>query len=172
MLNDVGSERTSAYRSGGVALLIAGAVIVAAFGFQYIGGYAPCPLCLLQRWAYYGGIPALFVAMALLDEKPMVAGLLFLLIAFAFLANAGIGVYHSGVEWKFWPGPETCGTALPLPTSPAELLSDLETQKVIRCDEAAWRLWGISMAGYNAIISLVLFTLTLRAAFLAASSRS
>lgn len=165
-------QRSAAYRYGGMALFLAAAVILAALGFEHLGGYAPCPLCLMQRYAYYAAIPLLFIAMALVTEMPRLAGFLFFAVALAFLANAGLGVYHAGVEWKFWPGPDTCGTAQGLPASPADLLRGLAETRVIRCDEPAWTFAGLSMAGWNAVVALVISTLALKAAFLAATSRS
>ena len=101
-------ERGSDYRLGAAALFLAGAAIVTALGFQYIGGYQPCMLCLMQRYAYYAGIPILFVALALTAGGSRgFAAALFFLVALAFLANAGLGFYHAGAEWKFWPGPTT-----------------------------------------------------------------
>ncbi|MBN8913387.1 MAG: disulfide bond formation protein B [Rhizobiales bacterium] len=165
-------QRTAAYRYGGLALFLATAVILTALGFEYLAGYAPCPLCLLQRYAYYAGIPLLFVAMALTAEMPRVAAFIFLAVALAFLANAGLGVYHAGVEWKFWPGPVTCGTAQALPTNASDLLSSLGTTHVPRCDEAVWTFAGLSMAGWNAIVSFLAFVLALKAAFLAAATEA
>jgi len=162
-------DRSAAYRYGGFALFLAAAVILTALGFEYLGGYAPCPLCILQRYAWYAAIPLLFVAMALVGEMPRLAGLIFFAVTLAFLANAGLGVYHAGVEWKFWPGPDTCGTAQALPTSPADLLNGLAQARVVRCDEAAWTFAGLSMAGWNVVVSLVAFALSLKAAFLAAT---
>lgn len=163
-------ERSAAYRYGGLAFFLAAAVILTALGFEHIGGYAPCPLCLMQRYAYYAGIPLLFVAMACVAEMPRLAGLIFLIVALAFLANAGLGVYHAGVEWKFWPGPDTCGTAQALPTEASDLLKGLGEVRVPRCDEAAWVFAGLSMAGWNVVASLLAFVFSLKAAFLAAAT--
>jgi disulfide bond formation protein DsbB len=157
----------NAYRLGGLALVIATGVILTALGFEYLGGYAPCPLCLMERYAYYAGIPLLFVAMALAAERPRVAALIFFAVALGFLANAGLGVYHAGVEWHFWPGPDTCAAAQALPATPADLLKGLDEARVVRCDEATWRLFGLSFAGWNALISLMLFALSVQAAFAA-----
>jgi disulfide bond formation protein DsbB len=162
-------DRSAAYRYGGFALFLAAAVILTALGFEYLGGYAPCPLCILQRYAWYAAIPLLFIAMALVAEMPRLAGFIFFAVALTFLANAGLGVYHAGVEWKFWPGPDTCGTAQALPASPTDLLSGLAEARVVRCDEAAWTFAGLSMAGWNVVVSLVAFALSLKAAFLAAT---
>jgi disulfide bond formation protein DsbB len=78
------------------------------------------------------------------------------LVALAFLANAGLGTYHAGAEWKFWPGPDTCGGSQPISTGAGGLFKDLATTRVIRCDEAPWHFLGLSFAGWNAVASLVL----------------
>ncbi|WBT39098.1 disulfide bond formation protein B [Hyphomicrobium sp. DMF-1] len=161
-------EKTAAYRYGGLTLFLATGVILGALAFEHLGGLAPCPLCLMQRYAYYASIPLLFIAMALVSEKPRVAALIFFVVALAFLGNAGLGVYHAGVEWKFWPGPDTCGTAQALPTSASDLLSGLDQTRVVRCDEAAWTFAGLSLAGWNVIASLLAFAGAIKAAFLAA----
>lgn len=171
MLTSETPERGIAYRAGGLALFIAAGVILTALAFEHLGRYAPCPLCLMQRYAYYAAIPLLFVAMALVSEMPRVAALLFFVVALAFLGNAGLGVYHAGAEWKFWPGPDTCGTAQTLPTSAADLLSGLQQTHVVRCDEAAWTFAGLSMAGWNVVASLIIFALAGKAALQSASAR-
>jgi disulfide bond formation protein DsbB len=160
-------KRSEAYRYGGLTLFFAAAIILTALAFEHLGGYAPCPLCLMQRYAYYAAIPLLFIAMALVSEMPRLAAFIFFAVALAFLANAGLGVYHVGVEWKYWPGPDTCGTAQALPTNPADLLSGLSGQRVVRCDEPAWTFLGLSFAGWNVLASLAAFTGALKAAFLA-----
>jgi disulfide bond formation protein DsbB len=154
-----------------MALVLAVATIVGALGFEHLGGYLPCPLCLQQRYAYYAGAPALFAALVLLSAgHRRSAALLFLLIAMAFLANAALGAYHAGVEWRFWPGPDACAGAQELTTSAGSLLDKLPSTNVIRCDEAAWRFTGLSFAGWNVVVSLIVAALGLRAA--AASVRS
>jgi disulfide bond formation protein DsbB len=146
-----------AYRTGGLVLFAAVAVILAALAFQYIGGYSPCPLCVQQRYAYYAAIPALFLALVLLAaDRHALAAVLFLAVAAGFLANAGLGVYHSGVEWKWWAGPDTCSAASSLTTSAGGLLERLENSRVVRCDEAQWRMLGLSFAGWNVVTSLLL----------------
>ena len=171
MLMSETPEKSTAYRLGGLTLFFVTGVILVALGFEHLGGYQPCPLCLMQRYAYYAAIPLLFVAMALISEMPRLAALLFFIVALAFLANAGLGVYHAGAEWKFWPGPDTCGGAHALPTSPADLLRGLEESRIVRCDEAPWTFAGLSFAGWNVVASLFAFTATLKAAFLSASAR-
>ena len=165
--------RESPYKAGAFALALALAAILTAHGFERIGGYPPCELCLQQRWAYYAGIPALFLALVVFTTgQGKAAGLLFFLVALAFLANAGLGIYHSGVEWKFWPGPTTCSTALqPLGTGQGGILERLKDTRVVRCDEAAWRMFGLSFAGWNVVLSMIVFSAALQAAFGATANR-
>jgi len=168
----VNVERGLDYRLGATALFLAAVSILTALGFQYIGGYQPCMLCLMQRYPYYAAIPVLFVALALTAGGSRgFAAALFFLVALAFFANAGLGVYHAGVEWKFWPGPATCGGGGSLSTSAGSLLGGRRNIKNVQCDEAALRVLGLSFAGWNVLASLVIMGLTLRAAFVAAARR-
>jgi disulfide bond formation protein DsbB len=128
-----------------VIAVVAFATIAGAWIFEAYG-YAPCPLCLQQRWAYYVGIPlALFVAL-LAKPNVSLARLGLGLLGLVFVASAIFGAYHAGVEWKFWPGPTTCGGVF------EGGLPDL-SQPVVACDEAALRIFGLSLAGWNAVIS-------------------
>lgn len=158
-----GNTPSRAYNLGGLALMVSVGVILTALAFQYIGGYIPCPLCLMQRWAFYFAIPVLFVAMALSSERPRLAAALFGLAGIAYLSNAVLAWYHAGVEWKFWPGPDTCAAVNAMPGSARDILAGLE-HPVVRCDEAAWRLFGLSFAGWNVLVCLFLGTLTVTAA--------
>jgi disulfide bond formation protein DsbB len=140
------------------ALFIAAAlfaVIVGAWIFEY-AGYLPCELCLKQRWAYYIGVPFALL-LGVLRPGWIRPGLY--LLALILAANAIFGVYHSGVEWKFWAGPSTCtGGAIA-----ADGLPNLGTPGVM-CDQPAIRILGLSLAGWNAIICAVLAAIALRAA--------
>lgn len=155
-----------AYRWGATSLFVATAVILAALGFEYIGGMSPCPLCLQQRWAYYGGIPATFLALILLSSgHPRAAAGVFALVAVAFLANTGLATYHAGVEWGFWAGPDTCSATTSPLKGVGNLLEELKnTPRIVRCDEAPWRFAGLSFAGWNVVVSLMLSTASLKAA--------
>ena len=138
--------------------LVGAATILGAWFFQYGLGLKPCPLCLEQRYAYYFAIP-LAVMVALGDQvgasrKVLLAALI--AIALGMLWNAGLGVYHSGVEWKWWAGPQECSGALEGLGSAGGLANRLESFNVVRCDDAAWRFLGLSLAGYNALISVAL----------------
>ncbi|MCZ7593798.1 MAG: disulfide bond formation protein B [Hyphomicrobium sp.] len=155
----------SAYRLGAMALLITVAVILIALGYEHIGGYAPCELCLEQRYAYYAGIPLLFLALVALSAgQARAAAVLFVLVALAFLGNAALGVYHAGVEWQFWPGPAACTGSQQLTNNAGNMLEALQQTNVVRCDEAAWRFAGISFAGWNVVASLLVTLLGIRAA--------
>jgi disulfide bond formation protein DsbB len=151
--------RSPAYRTGALVLFAAALVIAGALAFEHLGGLAPCPLCLQQRYAYYAGVPALFLALVLTAaDRPRLAAVLFGLVAAAFLANAGLGAYHAGVEWKLWAGPETCAAtgARPLGSGKGGVLDSLSATRVVRCDEAPWQFLGLSLAGWNVIASLLL----------------
>jgi disulfide bond formation protein DsbB len=148
------------------ALLIAAggaATILGAYYFQYVLHYAPCELCLDERVPYYVGIPfALVVALAGLLRTPralLVGGLALLIVV--FIVGAGLGAYHSGVEWKFWPGPAHCSGAIENFGNAGGLLEQMNETKIVPCDAAAWRLLGISLAGYNVLISLALVAIAL-----------
>lgn len=163
-----------AYKAGAIALMLALAAIVAALGFQYVGGYAPCPLCLVQRYAYYAGIPLLFAALVLVaSDRAGWAAVVLFIVALAFLANIGLGIYHAGAEWKFWPGPDTCASAAQtLGGGSGGLLQQLETTRVIRCDEAPWTFLGLSFAGWNVVTSFLIAVAALQAAFAASATNT
>ena len=157
--------RHGAYKMGATALLLAAAAILGALAFEHLGGIVPCELCLTERYAYYAGVPLLFVALVLLSAGlPRSAAVVFLLTGLAFIANAVLGGYHAGVEWHFWPGPSACTGTQALTTSAGDLMSALAKTRVVRCDEAAWRMFGISLAGWNALASALIAALALRAA--------
>lgn len=167
------STATAAYRLGGFTLVLALVAISSALAIEHIGGIAPCPLCLEQRTAYYVGIPLLFLALVLVSAgRGRLAALLFFTVGLAFLMNAALGVYHAGAEWKYWPGPDTCAGAAGAITGQAgNLLGELAKSKVVRCDEPALVVMGLSLAGWNAVTSLVLFITSLKAAFSSAADR-
>ena len=148
---------SSVSRLASAVLLLALAAILGALAFEHIGGYAPCPLCLQQRYAYYAAIPMLLLGLLLINPaRPTPAAILFAAVAALFLVNAAFAGYHAGAEWKFWPGPDTCAASTDGLAGGGGLLKDLETTHVVRCDEAALRILGLSLAGWNALISLAL----------------
>ncbi len=141
-----------------VVAVVGIAAILGAYFFQYVIGLKPCPLCLEQRIAYYVSIP--LAAMILLgvsvgsSRRVLVLGLLAIVIA--MLYNAGLGAYHSGVEWHWWPGPQDCSGEAPNFSAGGSLIEQMNKTRVVRCDEAAWRFLGLSLAGYNVLVSLFL----------------
>jgi disulfide bond formation protein DsbB len=135
------------------------AVVGTALGFQYIGGYIPCALCLLQRQPYYYAIPiAVLAAISSVAGLPSwIARALILAAGILMVVDAGMGVYHAGVEWHFWPGPATCSTTANSMTQNAgDLLTELNSIKGPSCTDAALRVLGLSFAGWNVIASLIL----------------
>ena len=141
--------------------LAAGATILGAYYFQYVLGLPPCPLCLNERVAYYVAIPtAVVIAVAARRQGRrglLMAGLL--VVGLVMLASAALGAYHAGVEWKFWPGPEDCSGPIESFGRASDLWRQLNSVHVVRCDAAAWRFLGVSLAGYNVLISLALAAL-------------
>jgi disulfide bond formation protein DsbB len=143
---------------------VAGLATIAGFlFFQHVLGYPPCPLCLEQRIAFYVAVPlaALILLGVSVGSSRKVSTLALAAIGVAMLYNAGLGAYHSGVEWHWWPGPQDCSGALPDFSSGGSLLDQINRQRVVRCDEAPWRLFGLSLAGYNVLISGALAAIAL-----------
>ncbi|WP_425908439.1 disulfide bond formation protein B [Nitrobacter sp. TKz-YC02] len=152
-----GVGRKTAFAATLAVAFIAAATIAGAWFFQIVLEILPCPLCLEQRYAYYFAFPfGLLVAFALAKGAPRCLIIPPLaVLTLVVLVNAGLGAYHAGVEWGFWPGPTECsGTVLDL--GKGSLLENLDRVKVVRCDQVQWRFLGLSLAGYNALISLLM----------------
>ncbi len=135
-------------------LAISAAILAAAYSAQYIGGVQPCVLCLYQRlpWIAAGGMSLVIVLMSFTGPLQRT---LMLLTGLALLAGAGLGFYHVGVEQHWWAGPGACSAPQELPQNLGELQRMLRAGAEPRCDVIPWQKWGISMAGYNTIISFV-----------------
>ncbi len=136
------------------ALVLAGvsfAALAAAWAFQF-AGYAPCSLCLEERIPYYAAVPGGLLAAYLARSAPRLAAFIVAAIALAFLYNAGLSIYHAGAEWRFWAGPETCTSNGDI-LQPKSLSEALRHNDAPRCDVAALRIFGVSLAGYNVLIS-------------------
>lgn len=146
-----------------LAALASGAMLAAAHAFQRFG-YEPCLLCLRQREVYWIALPLALGGLALLRREPEAGLVAALLLAAVFLFGFGVAGYHAGVEWRWWSGPESCAAGGK--ASAAGLNAFLQGAPIrsLRCDEAAWRMLGVSMAGWNALVSLGLAALGLVAA--------
>jgi len=157
--------RLQTFTAGFLALAMA-ATVGAALGFQHIGGFIPCKLCLEQRVPYYIGVPVMvlaFVSASLRAPAIVTRGLL-LVGGLLMLWGLGLGSYHAGVEWGWWEGPTDCGAVAPTNLS-GNLLDQLNAVVPPSCDQAAGRFLGLSFAGWNVIASAILAVTALRGAF-------
>ncbi len=148
---------TALLQRGLAAAAGSAALLAGALAFQYVGGLAPCPLCIWQRWPH---VAAVLLGLALLAfPRSGVAAL----GGLAMLAGAGIAAWHAGIERGWWPGPVTCTAPDIGGLTPDELLARILESPIVRCDEVAWSLLGVSMAGWNALFCLALAALWLSA---------
>ena len=122
--------------------------MLGALAFQYIGGMAPCKLCIWQRWPHVVAIVIGLVALIIPARSLPLAGLL------ATLITAAVGAYHSGVEQGWWEGPSTCTSGSVSDLTTDELLAQIMAAPLVRCDEIPWQMLGLSMAGWNMVISI------------------
>ena len=148
------------------ALLASAAMLAVAHAFERFGHMAPCELCLKQRTVYWvaGGLALLAMPLVRLPGGPRFREASNWLLALVFLAGFGIAAYHAGVEWKLWPGPQTCTGAARVDMSALKDLLAGKSGRVVRCDEPAFVFLGLSMAGWNAVASLILTGLSAAAA--------
>ena len=158
------------FAAAGYALLAAlasAAMLAAAHAFERIGGYQPCLLCLRQREVYWVALGVAAVSLAALRLRPddSLRRAVPLLLALVFLVGFGIAGYHAGVEWKWWEGPAACAVGTNVSSAGLQALAGGTAKaRIVSCDEAAWVMAGLSMAGWNALASLGLATLGLMAA--------
>lgn len=133
-------------------------LLAGAFAFQYLGGLAPCALCLWQRWPHAAAVG--------IGALALVAGgaALPLMGALAALATAAIGLFHTGVERKWWDGPGACSGGDVGALSADDLFDKIMAAPLVRCDEVAWQMLGLSMASWNAIIAVALASIWIAAA--------
>lgn len=134
-----------------LALLVPALLLAGALGSQFIGGLYPCEMCHWQRWPHYAAL-----ALAALAFVPALPGrLLVALAAIAIAVSGAIGVFHAGVEYHWWEGLTTCSSTLAgQGGSTDEILARIMAAPIVRCDAPQWSLWGVSLAGFNALFSL------------------
>ncbi|MGV6871138.1 disulfide bond formation protein B [Pseudochelatococcus sp. B33] len=149
------------FRAAVLVLAAAVLALAGAYYFQYVLKLPPCQLCLIQRWPFYAAIPASAAAAWTHQRAPTASRLLLALVGLGFLAGAGVAVYHAGVEWQFWPGPESCSGSFTVASDADEFLQRLQKVQIVSCSEAAWRFAGLSLAGWNVPISLGLALIAL-----------
>lgn len=138
-----------------VAAAGSAALLLGALGFQHLGGYAPCELCLLQRWPHVAAVAAGVLALLL---PPRVLWRFIGLVS--ALTAAALGLYHTGVERAWWEGPTACSGGSGIDAlSPDQLLTQIMAAPVVRCTDVAWQFLALSMASWNAILSLALAVL-------------
>jgi disulfide bond formation protein DsbB len=133
-------------RANIAALAVPAALMAGALGSEYIGGLYPCEMCHWQRWPHEAAIGFAILAFFL---KPPARTILVVLAALSILISGGIGVFHAGVEYGWWEGLTACTN-----TAASGSLSDILKAPMIRCDVPQWTLWGISLAGFNALFSI------------------
>jgi disulfide bond formation protein DsbB len=155
----------------GLAFLVGLAAILGAWGSQVFGGLVPCELCLEQRMAYYWGLPVLAVVLILWNRLPRAVLVVGLLVAAAIFAwGTYMATYHAGVEMKLWPGPTACtGTGVDISFSD---LSNINATRVVPCDAIQFQLFGITLAGYNALVSAVIVLALLVSAVISRGRRA
>lgn len=146
-----------------LALIVPVGLLGGALISQYGFGLYPCEMCMWQRWPHLAAIPLALVALILHDRKP--ANLLVVLASLAILASGLIGGFHAGVEYGWWEGFTRC--TMIAGSGGGDLLNDIMTAPITRCDVAPWSLFGISLAGFNFLLStggalLILLLLTAR----------
>jgi disulfide bond formation protein DsbB len=139
------SQRLGLYIAGGISTSLLGGAIL----FQYVGGLAPCSLCIWQRWPHLA-----VMILAIIGLRGIMPRLMLGLILIAGLISAALGSYHAGIEWGFWAGPSGCTSNLALGGDITAMTQQLLDTPLVRCDDVAWSLFGLSMAGWNALISL------------------
>jgi disulfide bond formation protein DsbB len=137
-------------RAHWLAFLLPAALLAGAYGSQYIGGLFPCEMCWWQRWPHFAAVP--LALLAFFVGNPGVKRVLVALAALAILTSGLIGGFHAGVEYKWWEGLTTCATT---PAGNAEdIMKSILNAPLVRCDTAPWTLFGISLAGFNFLLSV------------------
>lgn len=151
-----------------IVVVVGAATILGAWGFELIGNFVPCKLCLQERVPYYIGLPVALAALlaAMAGARPTVVRTLLLIAALIFAFNVYLGAYHAGAEWALWEGPSDCGATGSGPaTSAGDLLDQIDDIRIVSCSEASWRFLFLSFAGWNLVVSLFLVAVAIWGAF-------
>lgn len=137
-----------------LALLGSSALLGGALAFQYLGGLAPCEMCYWQRWPHLAAI--LLGLAALAFARTAGRRVLVMLAGMAILVSAGIALFHAGVELHWWQGPTTCSAAPTSSASTQDIIAEVLAAPIVRCDAVPWELFGLSLAGWNALLSALI----------------
>jgi disulfide bond formation protein DsbB len=157
----MGSTGKTAFCAASAILVVASSAIAGAWIVEALG-FVPCELCLAQRWPYYLGLPLAALTAGLAWRGPgRLLTAAFFGLALVFEVSAILGAYHAGVEWGLWPGPSACTGALARAGSAEDFFAQLGSVEVVRCDAPALRLLGLSLAVWNAVVSIVLSVLAI-----------
>lgn len=147
------ADRDGLWLAKSIALLVPAGLLAGAYGSQHIGGLAPCEMCYWQRYAHFAALAFALLALLLGSRMPDRGRSLVWLAALGIAASGAIGVFHAGVELDYWEGFTQC-TSMVTGGSPDDLLRRILQAPMVRCDQIQWTFLGISMAGWNAILSL------------------
>jgi disulfide bond formation protein DsbB len=134
-------------------------LLVGAYAFEFLGGLKPCKMCLWQRWPHLG---AVIIGLLVLSSKSV---LLMRIACIVVLVGAGIAFFHMGVEFNWWEGPSTCTSGSITDLTSAELMKKILEAPITRCDDIPWSFVGLSMAGWNGILSIILSYFWLKASY-------
>jgi disulfide bond formation protein DsbB len=153
----------------GFVLAMSAVVLGAALASQYWGGLVPCELCVLQRWPWAVAITISIVALFVghRGSLPWVA----LVLGLVFIVSIGFAFYHLGVEQHWFAGPSACTSSAAAPATPDEMRQRILNAQVVRCDQAQWSLYGVSLAGWNLLASFAMAVICLAASWYARPAR-
>ena len=162
---------TPLWRQAPLLLLLgSGGLLLGALFFQYVMDMPPCPLCLWQRYPHVAVV--VLAAVALVVGPGSLRPWLLALMGLALLATAAIGIFHAGVEQKWWAGLAMCeGAGGDAPIGVDDLMKNLNRRPAARCDQIPWALGGLSMAAWNAVFSVLLAAIAFRAVFARGAAR-
>lgn len=135
-----------------IALLLPAFLLAGAWWSQLVGGLVPCEMCHWQRWAHY--VAFVLAVLAFIFPAEATKRALVWLAALAIAVSGGIGVYHAGSEYHWWTAVTACTSEITASGSSADMLKAIMVAPIVRCDQAQWTMFGISLAGFNAIFSL------------------
>tara|TARA_B100000424_G_scaffold175931_1_gene135874 strand:+ start:35 stop:517 length:483 start_codon:yes stop_codon:yes gene_type:complete len=139
-----------------ISFIISSLMLISAFYLEYFHGALPCDLCITQRWFHsaiiaYSFIIILFVKKILISKKLLMLG-----VTILWLASSLAGLYHFGIEMNFWTGPDGCSSNIDFSK---DTLTYLLNKSPIKCDEVMFKIFGLSLAGWNSVTSFFIFLL-------------